>query len=111
VADGRFVLVTNAKSNDLAVYSTEDFVQVGRISFKAASTDTDGRLFSDGFGTSSVPIGIEVVDADKRAYVAHANADGISIVDLEEWRVIGTLSAGKEPDGMGYSPLAVRSEE
>ena len=43
--------------------------------------------------------------SEKRAYVAHANADDISIIDLTEGKVVGTLSAGKEPDGMGYSPL------
>lgn len=109
-ADGRFVLVTNAKGNDLSVYSTDDLSEVRRVAFDAVSKDTEGRLFSDRFGTSSVPIGIEIVDEEKRAYVAHANADGISIVDLEEWKVIGTLSAGKEPDGMGYSPLAPAHE-
>jgi DNA-binding beta-propeller fold protein YncE len=57
-----------------------------------------------------VPIGIEIVDGEKRAYVAHANADDISIVDLTEWKVVGTLAAGKEPDGMGFSPLVVTDE-
>jgi 2,4-dienoyl-CoA reductase-like NADH-dependent reductase (Old Yellow Enzyme family) len=78
--------------------------EVGRIAFDAVSKDAEGRLFSDRFGTSSVPIGIQIVDDEKRACVAHANADDISIVDLEQWKVIGTLSAGKEPDGMGFSP-------
>ncbi|MCU0305802.1 MAG: beta-propeller fold lactonase family protein [Thermoanaerobaculales bacterium] len=104
--DGRWVLVTNAGSNDLSVFSTKDLAEVRRIPFAAVSKDATGRLFSDRFGTSSVPIGIEIVDAERRAYVAHANADGISIVDLEEWKVIGALAAGREPDGMGWSPLA-----
>ena len=104
-ADGRFMLVTNAKGNDLSVFATKEMKEVGRISFTAVSKGDDGRLFSDRFGDSSVPIGIEIVDSEKRAYVAHANADDISIIDLEQGKVIGTLSAGKEPDGMGYSPL------
>jgi YVTN family beta-propeller protein len=104
-ADGRAVLVTNAKGNDLSVFTTDKPGEVGRIAFDAVSKDTEGRLFSDRFGASSVPIGIEIVDAEKRAYVAHANADDISIVDLTNWKVVGTLHAGKEPDGMGFSPL------
>ena len=104
-ADGRFMLVTNAKGNDLSVFATKEMKEVGRLSFTAVSKGDDGRLFSDRFGDSSVPIGIEIVDSEKRAYVAHANADDISIIDLEQGKVIGTLSAGKEPDGMGYSPL------
>jgi len=65
----------------------------------------EGRLFSDRFGSSSVPIGIEIVDDEMRAYVAHANADDISIVDLRRWEVVGAIAAGREPDGMGYSAL------
>ena len=109
-ADGRFMLVTNAKGNDLSVFSTKEMKEVGRVSFTAVSKGDDGRLFSDRFGDSSVPIGIEIVDSEHRAYVAHANADDISIIDLREWKVIGTLSAGKEPDGMGYSPLTPKDE-
>lgn len=103
--DGRYVLVTNAKGNDLSVFSTADLKEVRRVTFTAVGKDDEGRLFSDRFGSSSVPIGIQIVDAEKRAYVAHANADDISIIDLEQWKVIGTLSAGREPDGMGWSPL------
>jgi YVTN family beta-propeller protein len=109
-ADGRFMLVTNAKGNDLSVFSTKEMKEIGRVSFTAVSKGDDGRLFSDRFGDSSVPIGIEIVDSEHRAYVAHANADDISIIDLKEWKVVGTLSAGKEPDGMGYSSLVVNDE-
>lgn len=109
-ADGRFVLVTNAKGDDLSVFDAREMKEVGRIEFAAVSKGDKGRLFSDRFGSSSVPIGIEIVDEEKRAYVAHANADDISIVDLRQWKVVGTLSAGKEPDGMGYSRLIVTGE-
>ncbi len=104
-ADGRFVLVTNAKGNSLSVFSTADMKEIGRIVFNQQSKGDDGRLFSDRFGESSVPIGIEIVDSEKRVYVAHANADDISIIDLTDGKVVGTLSAGREPDGMGWSPL------
>ncbi len=109
-ADGRFILVTNAKGDDLSVFSTNEMKELGRVSFTAVSKGDKGRLFSDRFGDSSVPIGIEIVDSEKKAYIAHANADDISIVDLTQWKVIGTLSAGKEPDGMGYSPLTPKDE-
>jgi DNA-binding beta-propeller fold protein YncE len=62
-----------------------------------------------GFGTSSVPIGIVIEPGGKRAFVAHANADRITIVDLATGQATGSLTAGREPDGMGYSPLAVAS--
>lgn len=110
-ADGLFVLVTNAKGNSLSVFDAKEMTEVGRIDFTAVSKGDEARLFSDRFGDSSVPIGIEIIDEEKRAYIAHANADDISIIDLTEWKVVGTLSAGKEPDGMGYSPLVVKDEQ
>ena len=68
-----------------------------------------GRLMASGpFGNSSVPIGVLIEPDGKRAFVAHANGDAISIVDLQRWQKVGTLTAGKEPDGMGYSKLTVK---
>ena len=106
--DGSSVLVTRARADDLAIYGTGDLQAPPRfIAFDLSAADVSGRLFGDRFGDSSVPIGV-VVDADgKRAYVAHANADVISEVDLASGETLRHLKAGKEPDGMGYSPLAV----
>lgn len=108
--DGRHVLVSNAKSGDLSVLSTADRSLVRRVPLPAqAAADKEGRLMASGpFGDSSVPIGILIEPGGKRAFVAHANGDVISIVDLAEWKRVGTLTAGKEPDGMGYSKLEVR---
>lgn len=105
--DGKRVLVSNAKSGDLAVFSTADRTLERRIPLELTAKETEGRLMGD-FGNSSVPIGIEIAPDGKRAYVAHANADQISIVDLESWKRVGALTAGKEPDGMGYSKVDVK---
>lgn len=106
--DGKRVLVSLAKSGDLAVFSTAGPALESRIKLEAAAvSDQDGRLLS-GFGNSSVPIGIEIAPDGRRAYVAHANADQISVVDLVEGKKVGSLTAGKEPDGMGMSPLDVK---
>jgi len=105
--DGRHVLVSNARSADVAVFDVATRSEVRRISMSLEAAETEGRLFGDRFGRSSVPIGIVVHPDGKRAYVAHAGADAISILDLESWTVIGRLTAGKEPDKMAYSPLSV----
>jgi YVTN family beta-propeller protein len=109
--DGRHVLVSNAQSGDLSVLSTADRSLVRRVPLPMeASADKEGRLMAGGpFGNSSVPIGILVEPGGRRAFVAHANGDVISIVDLAEWKRVGTLKAGKEPDGMGYSKLEVKA--
>lgn len=93
--DGRHVLVSNAQSGNLSVFATADRKLERRITLGEAT---------------SVPIGIEIAPDGERAYVAHAGADQISIVDLESWRLVGTLAAGKEPDGMGYSKADVKKK-
>lgn len=106
--DGKRVLVSNAKSGDLSVIAVADRMLERRVPFPVqAVEDKDGRLMGQ-FGDSSVPIGIVIEPDGKRAYVAHANGDAISIVDLTEWKRVGSLTAGKEPDGMGWSKAAVK---
>jgi len=104
--DGSRVLVTCAESGDVAVFSTARRAPERRVPLPAAPGRGDGRLFGDRFGASSVPIGIVVSGDGRRAWVAHSNADVISVVDLTTWEKVGELRAGKEPDGMAWTPVA-----
>lgn len=101
------VLVTRARAGDLVIYDAESLDEAGTVKFDLSSLETEGRLFGDQFGDSSVPIGVVVNSDGTLAYVAHANADVITEVDLEKGEVTRTLRAGREPDGMGFSPLDV----
>ena len=103
--DGRWALVSNAQSGDLQVFDAREFKEARRIAFKVELRATEGRLMQ--FGSSSVPIGVVIHPDGKRGWVAHANADVITVLDLEKWTAAGELKAGREPDGMAYSPLAV----
>ncbi len=105
--DGTKVLVTAAKSGDIKVFDVASRSLARSVVLEVAATETAGRLFGDAFGSSSVPIGIVIAPDGRRAFVAHANADVISVVDLTSWHRVGALHAGKEPDGMGFSPLKV----
>ena len=107
--DGKRVLVSNAQSGDLSVFTTADRKLERRVPLATeASPDREGRMLGD--MQSSLPIGIEIAPDGRRAYIAHAGADAISIVDLESWKKVGSLTAGKEPDGMGYSKLDVKKK-
>ncbi|MEM9291868.1 MAG: beta-propeller fold lactonase family protein [Acidobacteriota bacterium] len=106
--DGSAILVSNARAGTLSVINTETETVVRTIDLPLTALDTEGRLFGDAFGDSSVPIGILVLPDSKTAYVAHTNADQISVVDLTRGERVGHLVAGKEPDGMAYSPLVVK---
>jgi YVTN family beta-propeller protein len=103
--DGRHVLVSCARSGDIAVIDTVKREIVRRIDQDLKAADTEGRLFGDRFDQSSVPIGIVIHPDGSRAWVAHTNADVVAEVDLESWKVVRLLTAGKEPDGMAYSPV------
>lgn len=110
--DGHHALVSNAKSAELAVFDVASRKEQHRIRFTdSAKTDREGRMFDSSFASGSVPIGILISPEGDRAYVAHANADQISVVDFRQGNVIGKLTAGKEPDGLGWSMLEVSDKK
>ena len=109
-AVGDRVLVTNARSGEIAVFDTGALAEVERFRVEVEAGETAGRLFGDEFGDSSVPIGVVVDAAGTRAWVAHAHADVVTEIDLASLETARHLRAGKEPDGMAWSPRDVGSE-
>ncbi len=105
--DGRHVLVSNANSGDVAVIDAATRTVVRRLAVDLEALETSGRLFGDRFGTSPVPVGILVHPSGTTAWVAHTNADVVAEVDLLEWRLRRLLTAGKEPDGLAWSTVAL----
>ncbi len=105
--DGRWLLVSNARGGSLTVIDTGERKVARTIDLGQGASDVEGRLFGDRFGASSVPIGIEIAPDGKTAWIAHANADVVQTLDLTTWKPTGVIKTGKEPDGMGYSPVAV----
>jgi len=108
--DGKHVLVSCARSADIAVLDAASRKEVRRIPQDLRAVDTGDRLFGDQFGESSVPIGIVIHPNGKTAWVAHTNADVVVEIDLETWEIVRLLEAGREPDGMAYSALEVKTE-
>ena len=43
-------------------------------------------------------------------WVAHTNAVVVVEIDLESWKIVRLLEAGREPDGMAYSTLDVDTD-
>jgi YVTN family beta-propeller protein len=102
------VLVTRARAGELVIYDAETLEEVRTVPFDLETLDVEERLFGDRFGDSSVPIGVIVDGAGEHAFVAHANADVITEVDLATGEIVRVLRAGKEPDGLGFSPHAAK---
>lgn len=94
--DGKHVLVSNAQSGDVAVFDAATRREVRRIKMRSAQSSQD-----------PIPVGILVVPTLAQAFVANTNADIVSVIDLETWQIVDRLTAGKEPDGLGYSQLAL----
>ena len=103
--DGRRALVSNARSGDVRVFNTPSRKAVGTIEMRVGSAGARGTMLGEAFDGSTVPIGIVVSADSKRAYVANAGVDVIAVVDIGRLEVVGRLEAGREPDGLGFSPL------
>ncbi len=109
--DGRRVLVSNARSGDVAVFDAHTRKEVRRISMELTAVENkEQRLFGDQFGKSPVPVGILIHPSGRWAFVANTNADLVTVIDLNSWRITGRLKTGKEPDGMAFSPLVLRQQ-
>ncbi len=105
--DGHRVLVSNARSADVAIFDAETGGELRRISLQRGDVDIEGKLFGDMFGDSSIPIGVVVSPVGDRAWVALAGSDIVAELDLTDWTVSRALTAGREPDGMAFSPTPV----
>ena len=70
------------------------------------------KLFGTGFTlgvVAAVPLGILIPPDGKHAYIANTQADVVAVIDLESLEVVGSIVAGREPDGMAWSKLDLRS--
>jgi YVTN family beta-propeller protein len=104
--DGLHVLVSNATSGEVAVFEASTRKEVARVKITAPGVEGQEMLGSQG----PVPIGILMPPGAERAYVASANADIVATIELDTWTLGAPLKAGKEPDGMAWSPLTVGAE-
>lgn len=103
--DGRYFVVSNARSGDIGVFDSNIREQVAAIKLTAPIPEglDETRYFAE-FEETSIPIGLVVPD-NRYAYVANTRSDAVSIIDLESMSIKGHFAVGKEPDGIHFSPL------
>lgn len=103
--DGEHALVSNAESGTVAVFHVAERTLAHEIAMdgEVAAEAGEERVFGGDFGASPVPVGVLVAPDGKRAYVANTQADLVTVIDCEKWKVARRLKAGKEPDGMAYA--------
>jgi DNA-binding beta-propeller fold protein YncE len=105
--DGRYVVVSNARSDTFSVYDAIALALVREIDLELEGRTRTGLsgFFAGLFGSSNATVPIGIQPAPGRLWIALANADRVAEVDTEAWTVTRTVEAGREPDGMGWSPL------
>jgi len=106
--DGKRALVSCAQSGEIAVYDVASRTELRRsqLSFETVP-DHAQRLFGDRFAESPVPVGLVIAPDGKSAWVAATQSDVVVVVDTETLEVRNLIKAGREPDGMAYSPKSV----
>jgi YVTN family beta-propeller protein len=95
-SDGKHVLVSNAQSGAVAVWDAATRREIRRIKMQEPTTSKWGA-----------PIGILIAPALSQAFVATQTLDQVAVIDLKTWEVVDWLTAGHEPDGLGYSQIAL----
>lgn len=103
--DGRWALVTNARSSELRVFDTARREAVGTVAFPFDSTRAAPTLLGAQFARSAVPIGVLPMAGGTYAYVAISAMGAVAEVDLATRAIVRMVAVGREPDGLGYSPL------
>lgn len=108
--DGTRALISNAKSGDVAVFDTVTKEKIARIPMQkeGEKLSSEARPLVSQFGNGPVPVGILMPEPLSLAFVANTNADTITVIDLETFKIVNRLKAGREPDGLGYTALAVK---
>lgn len=103
--DGAKALVSCGTTADVAIFDVASRQALARVPMEIDESElkSEGRLFGQEFANSPMPVGILVEPTGKLAYVANTNADIITVIDIEQQRIVDRLKAGAEPDGMTWS--------
>ncbi len=108
--DGTRALISNAKSGDVAVFDTVTKKKITSIPMQKEGESTSGeaRPLVSQFGNGPVPVGILMPEPLSLAFVANTNADTITVIDLDTFKIVNRLKAGREPDGLGYTTVSIQ---
>jgi YVTN family beta-propeller protein len=98
--DGKYALVTCAKSAELAVIDVVQKREVKRINLAFEGAKYRETML----GAAALPIGAVVSGDGKRAFVAISGGDEVAVIDTATWTVQARWKAGPEPDALAIIP-------
>lgn len=100
--NGEFVVVSCAKSGDVAFVDTRERRVRSRIALPPRPEGSEPA--GPGFDASSpVPVGILVEPDSKYVFVSLAAVDQVAVLDVAEQRVRGTIATPGGPDGLAWA--------
>lgn len=108
--NGRYALVTNALSADVAVYDTASLEQSNIFSTRSVATDEPTA--PDEFGLPdtkrlaqiSIPVGVIAAGDGVSAYVMNNFSGEIILFDIFTGAALQVYHSNPRPAGMAYSP-------
>lgn len=106
--DGEKALVSNVDSGDISVIQTDTLNTEMNLNFDGKVRQGKVPLYPNRFVENSMPIGMVIDKVGKTAYIAHARANLVSVVDLKSLQVLNYLPTGQKPDGLAISSRRVR---
>lgn len=83
--DGKRVLISDSQGGELVVYDAATRKELKRIQ------------------VGGVPVGIVIQPDGRRAFVASTQANKVSVINLDDLSIAGTIEPGREPDGMAWA--------
>lgn len=102
---GERAFVTVPRADALLVFDRRSRSLERRIAMPPGEVQTEGRLLGGMFGRSTVPIGVVTDGSGRRVYVAQSNADQVAEFEVSSGRLLRVIPAGKEPDGLAWTPV------
>lgn len=104
-SDGRYALVTFARSSELKLFDAVTHCEAASIAMKVSKSAMRGGFASEGYEAHTVPIGLAVAADPEWAMVANTGVDAVSLVSLRDRDVSAVIFVGREPDGLAWSPV------
>ncbi len=103
--DGSRVVVSGAKAGVVTVFDAMTQRPFTAIRIPYDSARAAPTMLGAAFAGSAVPIGLLVAPDGRRLYVAASAMAEVLEIDLGSGTILRRLPAGREPDGLAYSPL------
>jgi DNA-binding beta-propeller fold protein YncE len=103
--DGRRVLVSNARSGEVRVFDAQSRRPIATLAVPYDSARAVTTMLGAQFAGSALPIGVLASPDGRSAYVAASAMGEVLEVDMRTWTITRRFATGREPDGLGFSPI------